>query len=211
MWKPLALLCAVALALVAAGCGSSSGSEGSDDRPTTTEAEATTTTAADGGSTDGGGDVEPTNVSADAYAEAFATGLSSGKADDGDLVLPADAAECVAPKFVDAMTVELLNQAGITAEDAADPSFDPSTVGLDEDQAAELVAGFGACDFDIYAELAASITMGLGEDVQQCAAENIDHDLADALLVTSFSSGQSDAEFEAFLADLGESCDLPDL
>ncbi len=198
MRKLTVLICTLAVALVAAGCGSSGGSDSSGDDSTTT------TTEADGGDS---GD-EEVQVTAEEYAAAFVTSLTSGTKDDGDLVLPDDAADCVAPKFVDAMTVELLNENGITVEDVSDSSFDPSEVGIDEEQAQAVVAAFADCDFDIYAELAASLTMGMAEEVQACTAENLDRDLADALLVKSFSTGQSDAEFEALLADL-ESCGLP--
>jgi hypothetical protein len=210
MRKLLALTLVALLALVGAGCGSSGGSEPAADGPTTTEA--TTTTADDDTTTTAdGGDAAATDVTADEYAAAFVTSLTTGDRDGGDLVLPADAAKCVAPRFVEAITVDQLNEAGITEEDASDPSFDPSTIGIDEEQAQTMVDAFGACDFDIYAELAASLTSGLGSDVEACVEENLDEDLADALLVKSFSTGQSDDEFEALLTDLQASCDLPDL
>ncbi|HWJ98667.1 MAG TPA: hypothetical protein VNQ33_10940 [Acidimicrobiales bacterium] len=209
MRKLLVLTCAITLALVVAGCGSSGGSDGAEGT-TTTKGDATTTTAADDTSTTAGdGDVAPTDVTAEQYAAAFAAGLTSGDADGTDLVLPKDAAECVAPKFVDIVTVETLNQAGITAEDASESGFEPGGLGLDASQGAAIVAAFGECHFDIYAELAKGLTAGLGEDVQQCTAANIDHDLADAMLAKTFSTGENDAEFEALLADLQKTCDLP--
>ncbi len=209
MRKLLALTCALVLALVAAGCGTSSGSEGADTT-TTTKAEATTTVADDTTTTDDGGD-SGGEVTRDEYEAAFVTSLSSGDESNGDLVLPDDAAECVAPKFVTAFTVNALNEAGITVEDASDPGFDPSDVGISEEQALQLIDAFSACDFDIYTALATALTEGLGSDVQECAAQNIDLDLADDLLAKSFSSGDSDAEFEALLTDLQEHCDLPDM
>jgi hypothetical protein len=212
MRKLTALLCAVTLALVAAGCGSSGGSDGSGDDPTTTEAKATTTTKADSGDEgdEGGTDDAPADGTAQEYTAAFVTALSSGKAEDGDLVLPKAAAECVAPKWVDIMTLDLLHSSGTTVEDASDTSFDPADVGMDDGQASELVASFGECDFDIYAELALALSAGLGEDVQQCVSENVDPKLGEALLVKTFSTGESDAEFEAFLGALDKVCDLPD-
>ena len=213
MRKLAALLCVAAFALAAAGCGSSSGSEGSGDDPTTTkagstttEADATTSTDDDGGD---GGDVEATDVTEDEYVTAFATGLSSGSVDDGELVLESGQAECVAPKVVELATVEALNEAGITAEDAADPGFDPSAIGLDEEQAQALIDVYGECDFDIYGALAEALTMGLDDAVVQCTAENIDTDLANAMLVKTFSTGDADPEFEALLTDLQATCDLP--
>jgi hypothetical protein len=211
MRKLALLLCATTLALAAAGCGTSSGSDGSKDDTTTTEAKATTT-ADDGSTTTKGGGTDASDITAEQYEAAFATAFSSGSREDGDLVMPKKAAECMAPLTVKALTVEDLHAAGITEEDASDPGFDPSDVGIDEQQARELVDAFSSCDFDIYTELALSLTVGLPDDVQQCAAQNIDLDLADDLMVTSFSSGQSDAQFEALITDLQKSCpDLPSM
>ncbi|MGN6695349.1 MAG: hypothetical protein ACTHN0_14330 [Aquihabitans sp.] len=208
MRKPLALACALLLAVLAAGCGSSGGSEGRKDT-TTTAAKATTTTSDDDTSTtEGGGDVTPTNVTADQYVAAFVKGLTTGESDGSDLVLPKAAAECVAPKVVDIITVKTLNEGGVTTDDVSD-SFEPGSLGLDQSQGAAITAAFGDCDFDIYAELASALTAGLGDDVQQCTAKNIDHDLADAMLAKTFSTGENDAEFEALLADLQKTCNLP--
>ncbi len=204
MRKLLVIVSVLTLALVAASCGSS-GSDG---------AEKTTTTKADpapddGATTTTGGRVEPTRVTADEYVAAFTKGMTAGSKDGGNLVLSKEQAACVAPKFVDLATVKAMNEAGITAEDAADPGFDPSNVGLDEDQGQALVDAYGECDFDIYGELATALTTGLSKDIATCTSKNLDHDLADALLVKTFSSGKADAEFEALLADLQATCDLP--
>ena len=76
--------------------------------------------------------------------------------------------------------------------------------------AAEQAVATGAYTLmDIYAELAVGLTAGLGDELRQCTEENLDHDLADAMLAKTFSSGENDAEFEALLADLQEHCDLP--
>lgn len=210
MRKPLVLACALTLALVVAGCGSSGGSD-ADDSTTTTKAKAATTTTADGETTttEGDGDVTPTDVTAEQYEAAFVTSLTTGEEDGTDLVLPQAAAECVAPKFVDIITVETLNEAGVTEEDASESGFEPGELGLEESQGAEIVAAFGTCDFDIYAELAKGLSAGLGADVETCVAENLDPDLADAMLAKTFSTGENDAEFEALLADLQTKCDLP--
>lgn len=203
MRKLLVLVCALTLAGTVAGCSSSGGSDGADADPTTTtsEAKATTTTAAKGG-----GDVEITPAE---YITAFVTNLSSGSKDDGNLVLTEEQATCVAPKFVDAITAETLNEHDITTDDVADPGFDGSGLGLTEAQGEQLVDAFGACDVDIVALFAESLTMGMTTDQQACAAENVDPDLTRALLVKTFSTGESDAEFEAVIGDLTAACDLP--
>lgn len=214
MRKTLLLVCAALLAFAAVGCGTSGGSD-ADDTTTTTKADAaTTTTKADDDTTtteaDDDDDVDPTDVTGDEYIAAFVSGLTSGSREDGNLVLPQEAAECVAPLWLDAFTLEDLQAAGITVEDASDAGFDPADVGIDEQQALEVIDAFSSCDFDIYTELAMSLTVGLGSDVQECAAQNIDVTLADDLMVKAFSGGESDAEFDALLTQLQENCDIPD-
>ena len=59
---------------------------------------------------------------------------------------------------------------------------------LDGDGAQALIDAFDPCGVDLFAELGSSLTMGLTEEQQACAAENIDHDLATALLRTAFST-----------------------
>lgn len=201
MNKLLAIACALALGLVAVGCGSSGGSDGGDDT-TTTEAARTTTTAG----SDGPSGTAPT---AEEYTAAFVENLSNGTKEDGDLVLTEEQATCVAPRFVDAITVEVLQEQEVTVDDVAKPGFDGSGLGLSEEQGEQLVDAFEPCDVDIVALFAESLTMGLTAEQQDCAKENVDPDLTRALLVKTFSSGQSDQEFEAVLSALDEACDLP--
>jgi hypothetical protein len=206
MKKLLVIVSALTLALVAAGCGSSGDSDGSASttdagRSTTTEAKGSTTTKAGSGGSGG--------ESADAYAEAFVSNLSTGKKEDGNLVITEDQATCVAPKVVDAATVEALRSGDAGTDDIADPGFDWSDLGMTEAQAQEAIDAFAACDVDLTALFAESLTIGLTAEQQSCVADNVDGDQVERLLVANFSSGDSDKEFEAVIKTLTDACDLP--
>ncbi|MCU1369752.1 MAG: hypothetical protein JWO77_946 [Ilumatobacteraceae bacterium] len=222
MRKLIAVSCALTFALVAAGCGSSGGSDGSGSTTTTTKASATTTTTntTKGSATTTTTDASETTTTvagddggdpgdADGYAASLVTSLTSGSKENGDLVITEEQAECVAPKIVELVTVEGFTEADISVDDAAASGFDPEDLGLDEGQGQELFDAFGACDVDLVAQFAESITIGLDDEQAACAAENVDAGLVEALLVKSFSTGESDAEFDAVLADLETTCQLP--
>jgi len=201
MRKLLVIVSVLTLAVVGAGCGSSGGSDSAGDDATTTTGAKTTTTE---GTTE-----DPGDVTADGYTSAFIINLSGGSKEDGNLVISEEEATCVAPRFVDAITVKTLQDNDVTTADIEDPGFDGSALGLSEEQGEQLVDAFGACDVDITALFAESFTAGMTAEQQSCVAENVDADLTKALLVKTFSTGESDAEFEAVIADLTEKCDLP--
>lgn len=206
MKKLLVIVSALTLALIAVGCGSSGGSDGS---ASTTEAERSTTTKAEGSSTtkaDSGGSG---TASADDYAEAFVANLSTGKKEDGNLVISEEQATCVAPKVVDAVTVEALQSGDAGTGDIADPGFDWSDLGMTEAQAQEAIDAFAACDVDLTALFAESLTIGLTAEQQSCVKDNVDGDQVERLLVANFSSGESEKEFEAVIKTLTDACDLP--
>lgn len=199
MRKLIALSCALLLALVAVGCGSSGGSEEGGET-TTTEAAATTTEA------DGGGEADEA-----AYLEAIRTSLTTGSEEGGDLVIADGEGECVAPVWLDIITVEAFTSAGADPEDVSDPDFDFQELELDQEQAQGVIDAFEPCGVDIYAKLAESLTESLTEEQRTCAMEEIDTDLGNALLLTAFSTsaGTGEAEFGALIDQLTEACDLP--
>lgn len=198
MRKLLALSCAVALLFVA-GCGSSGGDDADKG--------STTTTTAGGGSTTAPS-AEVAAITAEDYAAAFATGLTKGDP-AADLVLKADEADCVAPKWVDAIGVDTLHTQGVTVEQASSTTFDTTGFGLGDAEGQQMLDAFDACDVDIYTLMTDSLTAGLTADQQSCVAKEIDHDLADAVLVKALSSQNSDTEFQALIDQLTKACDLP--
>ena len=205
MRKPLSLFCVLMLAVAAAGCSGSSDSGSSSGATTSTTASSKTSTTKAGGSSGS----KTSDISKAEATDAFVSNLSEGSEDAGQLVIPKDADTGVAPKFVKTITVATIRENGVTAADIAKPGFDGAELGLTEDQGQELVDAFGACDVDIYQLFIEALTAGLTAEQQSCSRENLDKDLANALLVKTFSTGQSDKEFEAVVKDLTDKCDLP--
>jgi len=192
--KFFALLFVIALALAAVGC-SSDGSDGAGDKKTTT-------TAAES-------DQDVASLTADDYEAALVANLSTGNEDEGALVMEQAKAECLAPLWLDAITVDVLQANDVTVEQISDPSFSSGKLGLEEAQGQAMVDGFDECDVDVAALLAQSFSLGLEEEQQACVAENIDPEMVDALLVKAFSTGGGDAEFKTLTSALGAACDLP--
>ena len=217
MRKLLVTLASLLLVAGVVGCSGSSGSDGSAatttaadeatttaaDDPTTTEADEATTTALDG---------EAPVASRDDYVAAMADNLSSGSADEGQLVLERDEAECMAPRWIDAMTVEVLQEQQVTPAELADPGFSISSsdLGIDADAAAAMVDAFGACEVDLVGLFAGAFAQGLGDDVEACVAREADPALVRDVLVAAFSGGDGEAALSALLDQLGPVCDLPD-
>lgn len=207
MRKLLTVVCILSFATALAACGSSGGSDSAKDETTTTKAEGakTTTTADDTTETtkagSGGGSEEE-------YLAALQTNLTSGSTADGNLVIADGEAQCVAPKWMDAITADGFGEA--TPDEVSDPGFDFGTLGLDAEQAQAVIDAFEPCGVDIYGKLAESLTIGLTTDQQACAMEKVDPDLANALLVTAFhDDGSSSQAFSDLLDQLQSVCDLP--
>jgi hypothetical protein len=221
MRKPVLLVLLVVLGLSVAACGSSGSDDASDETTTTAAADDAGDDAADETTTTQGGEPgedgepgddevpEPVDVSEEEYVDALTTNLSSGSEDDGDLVLSDEEAACLAPQWVDAITVDLLQQQGVTVEDLSDPGFDGADLGMELAQGEAMVAAFGACDIDVVALFTSALSMGLEPDQQACIGDNVDPALVEDLLAASFSTGDSDAEFSAITDQLSTACDLP--
>ncbi len=203
MRKLPAALIALVLVGALAGCGGSS-----DEATTTTTStvEEETTTTGPAATTEA---KDPSELTRDDYVAAVVSNLSTGSADDLQLVIAPDQAACIAPKWVDAITVDLLRENEVTAEELSDPGFSGSDLGMDLSQGEAMVDAFGECDVDIVELFATAFAGGLGEETQACVAENADPALIRALLAKTYSTGQSDAEFVAVLDQLEPLCDLP--
>lgn len=197
-------------ALALASCGSS-GDDGDGDEGTTTEATATTEAGANGDEGEAEPDEDVSDVTAEDYTAALQSFFTTGVAEDGDLVLADGEAECVAPQWVEAIGVEAFHEAGTTTEALADPGYAFLDLELDGATAQAMIDAFDGCGVDIYGQLASSLTLGLTDEQQACAVEEIDPELANALLLTAFSSTEGDGSeaFDALLTQLQTACDLP--
>ncbi len=149
------------------------------------------------------------DATAEDYATAFVINLSSGKKDEGNLVLSEDEATCVAPRLVDAIGVQTFQDTDVTPDDIEQPRLRRAPCSTSARSVGEeIVRGrSAACNVDIVALFAESLTAGLTAEQQSCVAENVDAKQVEALLVKTFSTGESDTEFEAVIEDLTQKCD----
>ena len=136
------------LTLSAAACGD-------DDDKGRRRRRGRTTTAATSGSTggsSGGGDAS--SATEDDYLAAIEAQFTATGGDS--LELTDEQAECVAPKWLDVITVDKLKEKGITPDDVrADTDNEKlATLGLSEADAEKMYAAFGDCDVDVQAKVA---------------------------------------------------------
>jgi len=165
MTRRLALLCGAAAIVLAAGCG-----DDDDDA--------------------GGGDGE-VSEEAQPYVDAMVEGMVSADEDE-DLQLDQEQAECLAPRWVDTIGVDRLEEAGLEPEDfATDGDPDLSSLGLSEDEGGELYDAFGACDIDLKAEFIRSLTadQDLSDEDADCLSDAFSDDFLRRIMVTSLVAG----------------------
>jgi len=136
---------------------------------------------------DAGGDV---SAEAQPYVDAMVA--SSQQQEEGELSLSPEQAECVAPKWIDTIGVERLEEAGMTPEDLSEDGMDDlDTLELSEDDGAELYDAFGTCDVDVkdlFLESLASDSDLTDED-RACLDENFGDDLLKRIMITSLTQG----------------------
>jgi hypothetical protein len=194
--------------LVLVGC-SSSDDAGSTEDPTTTEAPSSASD--DDGGDEGSETSEPIDdevaaLTAEDYEGALVEQFTGGGG--SNLVLAPEAASCLAPRWVEAMTVERLQQAGTTVADLADPSFDVTVLELPQDAAEAMAASFGECDVNLIDEFAVQLA-GEAPDVQDCIVDTIDEDEFYRLVALGFAGEDTDTGFEELYDGLVQECELP--
>lgn len=196
-----------ALLFVVSACGAS-GTE--DDASSTTVAEETTTTAEEATTTtrDESTTTSEPDGDAAAYAEALATGLSSGDAEDGDLILSSDEAECVAPDWIDIIGVETLTDADVTPGDLEDPDYQFADLGLDTDTGGEMIDAFGTCDVDIIDEFYETLSAGLDDEQVACLTEELGDDQAREFLIEALVQIDLSVELSDELERIDSVCQL---
>jgi len=184
----------VAMALVGGACGS----DDSDDAgATTTEPAESTTTEA------------PSGPTAEDYSAALVTGMTTGDPANTFLVIPVNMAECLAPRFIDIITLQTLQENNVTLDEAADPDFDVSTLGLTAAQGQEMVTSFAPCGLDLGAMTAELIADNATPEQIQCAMEHIDAAKNKAMWAKGLHSTLDEGEFDAVVTPAIEACDLP--
>jgi hypothetical protein len=181
------------LTLSAAACGDDD-DKGSD---------AATTTAATSGSTGAtsGGDASSA-TEADYVAAIEAQFTSTG---DNSMELTDDQAACVAPKWLDVITVDKLEAKGITPDDVrADTDNEKlATLGLSDADAEKMYAAFGDCDIDVRAKVADSMVASLEApaDVEECVQDALSEDLVQRIFVVSITKGDAGLDADEDLSN----------
>lgn len=196
---------AVALVLFVGAC-SSGGSDDTDPPTTTTEAGEGTTTSTGpddeptttGGGTDGGDEAD--------YVEALANGLAT-QGDDSELVITEDQADCMAPAWVDIVTVETLVAAEAAPADLEDPDFSYTELGLSVEEGVALISAAMGCDVDLVGQFTEFLAQDLDPTQTACLEGELTDDLVERFLaealVVEDPSIELEAEFDAVTATCG--------
>jgi hypothetical protein len=144
------------------------------------------------GDDDDGGDVSEAEQP---YVDAMVENFRSGEEDE--LTLTDEQAECVAPKWIDTIGVERLEEAGLEPADiSSDGASDVGELGLDEAEGNELYAAFGACDvemMDLFIDSLAA-EQDLSDEDRDCLAENFDEDFLQRVMVAALTQGDDALE-----------------
>jgi hypothetical protein len=183
-------------------------SDAASDGPTTTTTSLVlrTTTTAAGPTTSTS---RPDDPADDAYVDAWATGLTSGKLEDGQLVLDERDGPCVAQAWVDVVTLDGLRYRKVAPDALRDPDYDVSDLQLSEDQAEAFVDAFDQCNVEWVGLLATSLGVGLDPADQACIQDAIDPDQARRLLVGTFAnSDDANQAFEDLLNGIDAICSI---
>ena len=182
MSRTLALLIAGAALAFAAGCG-----DDDDDGASNTEGSSA------GSPTTAGSASSGTAGSADAQAYVDAMIESFDNADPDELQIDREQAQCLAPKWVDAIGTDRLAAAGVEPRDfAAEGDVDLSEVGLSEDDGGAMYDAFGECDIDVKTIFVESFSAGrdVSEEDKNCLTDAMSDDLLRRIMVTTFVEGE---------------------
>ena len=199
MYKLRLLMCAVLVVVGVAACSSSDSggaAKGKSSDTTSAKGSGSTTTTSSGPidpttTTTPGGSKAYLDATAADYTSNLAAGFTNGKNADGDLVLTKDEATCVAPKWIDAITVATLKAKKVDPQALKDNSYSYADLGLAQSQGTKMIAAFDTCGADIYSLFLTAISVGLTPDKAACVKANIDQATARSLLVASLIGADS--------------------
>lgn len=231
MRKLLSVSCALLFLSGVAACGASSGDESatttSADAPvtpttsapasSTTSDETTTDATASDDSTPGtdestttSSDGPPATGTAAEYRDSLVKGFSSGDPSSGELVIPEDAAKCVAPKWIDTIGVDTLRQKGTKPAELEENGYSFDELGLSTDQATTMVDAFASCDVDLYRLLIDSLANDLDDTQKSCLEKELTPAVAKDFLITSLTAAIPSEETQKKLTEMDQTCKLSD-
>lgn len=165
------LLGALALAMAALGACSSDSDGGGDEPTSTTSGASSSTTEADRDP------IDPAEIEGgeQAYIDAFLAIYGAG-----DESFTQEQADCLAPAWVDAITLEGFAEAGIPPEDISEGTVGIDALGIDQETAEQMVASMAECGIDLQAGIISSYTQGseVPAEVLTCLEETITPEVA---------------------------------
>jgi hypothetical protein len=182
MTRTLALVVAGAAALMVVGCGD-------DDDAAESQATTTASGAADSQAATTASDAA--DPDAQAYVDAMIESFDDS--DPDELQIDREQAQCLAPRWVEAIGPDRLAEAGIEPEDfSSDQDVDLSTTGMSEDDANEMYDAFAACGIEVKTLFVESMATDrdLSEEDARCLQEAFPDDLLRRILVTTFVEGE---------------------
>lgn len=189
--------------------GGTGGAIGLDDLDPTCEPldETTTTTEPD---EDGGDDTTTTTEADDeqqgspdqVYLDAMIESLR--ESDSEDLQFTDEQAECLAPQWLETITVDALREADITPEDLAsdDVSVDLAPI-LDQDQGREMVDAFGDCGVDLETVFVEGLSAdgSIEADQAACLADALPDGYVEQLFAITLADGDEALDEDPALAE----------
>jgi len=140
---------------------------------------------------DDGGSAGDVSEEEQPYVDAMAASFQEGE--EGGLVMSEEQAECIAPRWMDTIGLERLQEAGVEPADIGDDEDDELTsLGLSEEEGGELYDAFGECDVDVQGLFIDSLAedSDLSEEDRDCLAQNFDDDLLRRVMVASLTEGE---------------------
>jgi hypothetical protein len=191
MHKTLALLIAGAAVVFAAGCGDDDDDDAAGSTAGTTGGTSSRTTEASSGTT--GPQSGGTAGGADAQAYVDAMIESFDNSDPDELQIDREQAQCLAPRWVEAIGADRLAEAGVEPRDFAEEgNVDLATVGLTDNDGNAMYDAFGECDIDIKTLFVESFSAdrNVSEEDQDCLADAMSDDLLRRIMVTTFIEGE---------------------
>ncbi|MBX3284114.1 MAG: hypothetical protein KF703_02100 [Actinobacteria bacterium] len=191
---------ALVVALVGAACSNSSSDQRSDEPPRSSTTTTTTTTTAPTTTT------PPASIpTGQDYVDALAAALATGAS--GGLPVDAEAARCLAPRWIDVLGEDRLVAAGVTPEQLASGYGADTSAALDEliddDAAKAMVAAFGACKVDVEQVFIDALAAGrtLPQEQQDCLRAAFPDGFVERALELGLSQGEAAVEADVQLTD----------
>jgi hypothetical protein len=198
----VAIAVAGLLTLSAAACGDDD-DKGSDATTTTAASTSATTGDTTGATTAGSSGGDASSATEEEYLAAIEGQFTNSGPDS--LQMTDEQASCVAPKWLDVITVDKLKEKGISPADIeADTQNEKlASLGLSDGDAEKMYAAYADCDVDVRAEFARSVTASLeaSPDVEDCVNDAISDDLLQRIFVVSITKGDAGLDADSDLSN----------